>query len=73
MADPFPFLDLGNVGLVVERVGGGRREQHVGADLKPKLRRIPVFSPLPETLRCGAPCLPESLTLSLQSSSRRSA
>ena len=30
-----PFLHLGNVGLVVERVGRGRCSQCMGADLKP--------------------------------------
>ena len=35
-----PFLHLGDVGLVVERVGGGRRAQRVRADLEPELRRI---------------------------------
>jgi hypothetical protein len=33
-----PLLDFGDVGLVVERVGGGRRAQRVGADLETKLR-----------------------------------
>jgi hypothetical protein len=27
-----PFLNLGDVGLVVERIGGGRRAQGMGAD-----------------------------------------
>jgi hypothetical protein len=35
-----PFLDLGDVGLMVERVGGGGRAQRVGADLEPQLCRI---------------------------------
>jgi hypothetical protein len=35
-----PFLNLGNVGLVVEGIGGGRRPQRVRADLEPELRRI---------------------------------
>jgi len=33
-----PLLHLGDVGLVVERVGGGRRSQRMGADLKAELR-----------------------------------
>jgi hypothetical protein len=119
------------VGLMVERIGGGRRAQRMGADLEPQFCRmrlyqlvdrvgrervleglaavvfnrleqraalvsavasgveeswmsafVPgcsgrnrVFSPLPSTLRCGTPrraCL-RSETLSLESSSRRSA
>src|SRR5271165_1463239 len=35
-----PLLHLGDVGLVVERVGGGRRAQRMSADLEPKLRRV---------------------------------
>ena len=35
-----PFLHLGDVGLVVERVGRGRRLQSIGADLKAELLRI---------------------------------
>ena len=35
-----PFLHLGDVGLVIERVGGGRRAQRMRADLEPELRRI---------------------------------
>jgi hypothetical protein len=38
-----PFLDLGDVGLVVERIGGGRRPQRMGADLEPQFRRIPFY------------------------------
>jgi hypothetical protein len=30
-----PFLDLGDVGLMVERIGSGRRPQRVGANLEP--------------------------------------
>jgi hypothetical protein len=33
-----PLLDLGDVGLVVERVCGGRRPQCMGADLEPQRR-----------------------------------
>ena len=35
-----PFLHLGDVGLMVERVGGGRRAQRMRADLETELRRI---------------------------------
>src|SRR5271157_5489288 len=28
-----PLLDLGDVGLVIERIGGGRRAQRMSADL----------------------------------------
>jgi hypothetical protein len=35
-----PFLNLGDVGLMIERVGGGRRAQRMGADRKAELRRI---------------------------------
>jgi len=35
-----PFLNLGNVGLVVEGIGGGRHPQRVRADLESELRRI---------------------------------
>ncbi len=35
-----PFLHLGDVGLVIERFGGGRGAQRMSADLKPKLRRV---------------------------------
>jgi hypothetical protein len=34
-----PFLHLGDVGLVIERVGGGGRAQRVRADLEPEFRR----------------------------------
>ena len=37
---PEPFLHLGDVGLVIERVGGGRRAQRMRADLEPELRRV---------------------------------
>ena len=37
---PEPLLDLGDVGLMVERIGGGRRPQRMGADLEPELPRI---------------------------------
>ena len=37
---PEPFLHLGNVGVVIERVGGGGRSQCMHADSEPKLRRI---------------------------------
>jgi hypothetical protein len=32
---PKPLLDLGDVGLMIERIGGGRRAQRMGADLEP--------------------------------------
>ena len=35
-----PFLHLGDVGLVIERVGGRGRAQRMRADQKPKLPRI---------------------------------
>jgi hypothetical protein len=37
---PEPFLHLGDVGLVVEGVGRGRRAQRMGADLETEQRRI---------------------------------
>ena len=37
---PQPLLHLGDVGLVIERVSGGRRPQRVRADRKPELGRI---------------------------------
>ena len=37
---PKPFLHLGDVGLMIERVGGGRRAKRVCADLEPERRRI---------------------------------
>jgi len=39
-----PFLHLGDVGLVVERVGGGRRAQRVGADLETEPAEYPRTS-----------------------------
>ena len=35
-----PFLHLGDVGLVVERVGGGGRTQRMRANLETELRRV---------------------------------
>jgi hypothetical protein len=35
-----PLLDLGDVGLVVERIGGGGRAQRMGANLKAEFGRI---------------------------------
>jgi hypothetical protein len=35
-----PLLDLGDIGLVVERIGGGRRAQRVRADLETEIRGI---------------------------------
>jgi hypothetical protein len=31
-----PFLNLGDVGVVIERVGGGRRPQRMRTDLEAK-------------------------------------
>ena len=42
-----PLLDLGNIGLVIERVGGGRRAQRVNTEsfhLSSKARIAPIFS-----------------------------
>ena len=41
-----PFLDFGDVGLVIERIGGGRRAQGVSADLEPELRRVGAHQPI---------------------------
>jgi hypothetical protein len=35
-----PLLHLGDVGLMVEGIGGGRRAERVGADLEADLPRI---------------------------------
>ena len=35
-----PLLHLSDVGLVIERIGGGRRPQRVGADFEAELRSI---------------------------------
>jgi hypothetical protein len=35
-----PLLHLGDVGLVIERIGGGGRAQRMRADQKPQLPRI---------------------------------
>ena len=32
---PEPFLDLGDIGVVIERIGRCRRSQRMGADFKP--------------------------------------
>jgi hypothetical protein len=37
-----PFLDLGNIRIVIERIGGRRRAQRMGADLKAQQCRIPL-------------------------------
>jgi hypothetical protein len=34
---PEPFLHFGDVGLMIERIGGGRRAERMGADLEPQL------------------------------------
>src|SRR5271165_154524 len=41
-----PLLHLGDVGLVVERVGGGRRAQRMGADLETEQCRIGPHQPI---------------------------
>ena len=41
-----PFLHLGDVGLVIERIGGGRRAQRMRADLEPELRRVGPHQPV---------------------------
>ena len=38
-----PFLHLGDVGLMVERIGGRGRAQGMRADLKPELRGIRAY------------------------------
>ena len=43
---PEPFLYLGDVGLVVERIGGSRSAQCVGADLEAQLRGISSDKPV---------------------------
>jgi hypothetical protein len=43
---PQPFLHFGNIGLVIERIGGGSCPQRMGADLKPKQRRIRAHQPV---------------------------
>jgi hypothetical protein len=35
-----PLLDLGDVGLVVEGIRGGRRAQRMGADLEAEIGRV---------------------------------
>jgi hypothetical protein len=35
---PEPFLDLGDVGLMVESIGGGRRPERMRADLEAEQR-----------------------------------
>jgi hypothetical protein len=37
-----PLLHLGDIGRVIERVGGGGRPQGVGGDVEPKLRGVCV-------------------------------
>ena len=43
---PEPLLDFGDVGLVIERVGGGGRAQRMRADLEPELRRVGPHQPV---------------------------
>ena len=35
-----PLLDLGDVGLIIERIGGGRRPQRVSAYLEAEVGRV---------------------------------
>ena len=37
---PEPFLDLSDVGVVIERIGGGGRAQRVGADLQAQCQSV---------------------------------
>ena len=37
---------LGDVGLVIERIGGGRRAQSMRTDLEPELRRVGPHQPV---------------------------
>ncbi len=41
-----PLLHLGDVGLMIERVGGGGRSKRMGTDLEAELRRIPPHQPV---------------------------
>ena len=43
---PQPLLDLGDVGLVIERIGGDRGAERMRADLEPQLRRIFPHHPI---------------------------
>jgi hypothetical protein len=54
LAWPGHSCTLGDVGLVVERVGGGRRAQRMGADLEAELRRISPHQPIDHV---GIECL----------------
>src|SRR5271167_4261272 len=41
-----PFLHFGDVGLVIERIGGGRRAKRMSANLESKLRRVGPHKPV---------------------------
>lgn len=41
-----PFLHLGDIGLVIKRVGGGRGTQRVGTDLEAEQGRIGAHQPV---------------------------
>ena len=38
---PQPFLHLGNIRIVIERIGRGGRTKRMGADFQPEPQRIP--------------------------------
>src|ERR1039458_8969142 len=50
---PQPFLDLGDVGLVIERIGSGCGTQRVRSDLKPQRRRISAYHLVDRVRRDG--------------------
>jgi len=50
---PEPLLHLGDIGLVIERIGGRRRAQRVCADLKTQLRRVFPHHPIHPVRRDG--------------------
>src|SRR5689334_2675129 len=43
---PEPLLHLGDVGLVIERIGGGGRAQRMRADLESKRGRVGAHQPI---------------------------
>src|SRR5208282_3779235 len=43
---PKPLLHLGDVSLVIERIGGGRCAQRMRADLEPELSRVGPHQPV---------------------------
>ncbi len=50
---PQPLLHLGDVGLVIERIGRRRRAQRVRPDLKPQLGRVRPYHPIHPVRRDG--------------------